>query len=159
MQVFDPAYYTTGSDSRTPEEIAFENLPAAAVRDLVQRATATDEENAAANVFHTETEPLFRKINPAYIDNQHNMKLLKNQWETTYGVVIPTYEQLEECYFTLRTAGVLNLNKAAVERESAQDIAVKADRLIAARKAATFDEADAYSMSMQDLEKRARGWS
>jgi hypothetical protein len=82
------------------------------------------------------------------------VKLLKNQWQTVYGVDVPTFEQLEECYFTLRTAGVLNLNRAAVARESAQDIAEKADRLIAQRKAGEFDEEAAYTMSLEDLRKR-----
>lgn len=157
-QVFDPAFYTTPNDSRTKEQIAFDKLPAAEVLKLVKRAAATEAEVAAADDFVSTTVPLFFKINPSCIDNEHNTKLLKNQWESVYGTTIPTYDQLEECYFTLRTAGVLHLNKAAVARESAQDIAVKADRLIAQRKAAEFNEEKAELMTADELRVAARGW-
>jgi hypothetical protein len=145
------------SDNRnlTPEEEAFEKLSPEAVKKLVKRAMASEEEKAKADQFVSETVPMFFKINPACIDNEHNVKLLKNQWETVYATDVPTYDQLEECYFTLRTAGVLNLNRAAVARESAQAIAEKADRLIAQRKAGEFNEEEANSISMEDLRRRA----
>ena len=143
------------SRDATPEEIAFSKLSPTATLNVVKRAMASEEEKIATDQFVKETVPLFFKINPACIDNEHNVKLLKNQWETSYGVSVPTYDQLEECYFTLRTAGVLNLNKAALARESAADIAVKADRLIAARKAAEFNQEAAESMSLDELRKRS----
>jgi len=158
MGIYGNYIYESATQTLTKEDEAFEQLSAAGVKRAVERALTSEADKQAEARFHTETVPMFRKINPAYVDNDHNAKLLKNQWETTYDVTLPTYDQLEECYFTLRTAGVLNLNKTAVERESAQDIAVKADRLIAARKDAEFDLEAAESMSMEDLEARCRGW-
>jgi hypothetical protein len=148
-------FHRSEIDNRSEEEKAFDKLSPAAVKQVIKRAMASEEEKAAADQFVSETVPLFFKINSACIDNAHNTALLKNQWETTYGVEVPTYDQLEECYFTLRTAGVLNLNRAAVARENAQAIAEKADSLIAQRKAAEFNEEEANSISMEDLRKRA----
>jgi hypothetical protein len=66
--------------------------------------------------------------------------------------------QTEESWFDLRNAGVLNLNKTAVAKEDAAVIAQRHDELIAARKEGEFDEAAAYAMPLEELERRARGF-
>src|SRR5258706_15238250 len=95
---------------------------------------------------------------PAYLNNDRNMHVMRAHWKAAYGVNFPTIEQLEESFFALRASDALTLNKAAVAKEDAAAIAQRADQIITDRKASEFDEASAYTMSMSDLEAKARGW-
>ena len=158
---FDPTYYTESHPQFAPTtdaEKAFEQLDASGVRWLFERALASEEEKRAGAKFQTETVPLFKKMYPAYIDNDHNMRLMQNHWRTKFGVEVPSLVQTEESWFDLRNAGVLNLNKPAVAKEDAAVIAQRHDELIAARKEGEFDEAAAYAMPLEELERRARGF-
>jgi len=146
------------SKNATPAEKAFEQLDANGVKWLFDRAMASEEEKQAADAFHTTTVPLFCKMYPAYVDSAHNMKLMKHHWETAFGTKVPSLVQLEESFFELRNAGVLTLNAKAVAKEDAARIAQHHDELIAARKESEFDEAAAYTMPMEELERRARGF-
>ena len=139
-------------------EQAFQKLPAESIKTLFNRTVASDEEKTSVDNFHATTLPLFMKMYPAYVDNDHNAKLMKHQWQTKFDVETPSLVQLEETFFDLRQAGVLTLNKAAVAKEDAARIAQHHDELIAARKEAEFDPAKAYTMPMEELEARARGW-
>jgi hypothetical protein len=158
---FDPSYYverTEGFAPVTEAEKAFEKLDAHGVKWLFERAMASEDEKQAADKFHSETVPLFCKMYPAYIDNAHNQKLMKHHWETQFGVRVPSLVQLEESFFALRNSGVVNLNAKAVAKEDASVIAQRHDEVIATRKESEFDEAAAYMMPMEELERRARGW-
>jgi hypothetical protein len=66
--------------------------------------------------------------------------------------------QAEESFLDLRQSGVLTLNAKAVAKEQADVIAQRHDELIAARKEGEFDEAAAYAMPFDQLEKKARGF-
>jgi hypothetical protein len=158
---FDPKYYIENSNDFAPTtdvEKAFAKLDANGVRWLVERALKSEDEKHAGDKFQTETVPLFKKMYPAFIDNIHNTKLMQHQWKTQFGTEVPSLAQLEECFFELRNAGVLTLNKAAVAKEDAARIAQHHDEIIALRKESEFDEAAAYAMPLEELEKRARGF-
>jgi hypothetical protein len=158
---FDPRYYMADNNQfepTTPAEKAFEQLDAEGVKWLFNRAMASEEEKVVADSFQTTTVPLFCKMYPAYVDSAHNMKLMKHQWETAFGVRVPNLVQLEESFFELRNSGVLTLNAKAVAKEEAAVIAQRHDELIAARKESEFDEADAYNMSLEELRQKANGF-
>jgi hypothetical protein len=141
----------------TPAEEAFEKLDAAGVRWVVERAMASEEEKNRADQFHKDVAT-FRHMYPAYLDSEHNKRLMVHHWTEVLGTSIPTFAEIEETFFSLRGSGVLQLNAKAVAKEDAAAVAVRADEIIAARKAAEFNEADAYSMPLEELEKRARGF-
>jgi len=158
---FDPSYYVKGQNEFAPStdvEKAFARLDSNGVRWVVERALKSEEEKQAGDRFQTETVPLFKQMYPAYIDNDHNMKAMQNHWKTKFGVAIPSLVQVEESFFDLRNAGVVNLNAKAVAKEQADVIAQRHDELIALRKDSEFDEAAAYAMPFDQLEKRARGF-
>jgi hypothetical protein len=158
---FDPRYYIEDRNDFAPTtdvEKAFEKLDSNGVRWVVERALKSEEDKQAGDKFQTETVPLFKKMYPAFIDNVHNTKLMQHQWKTKFGTEVPSLVQLEECFFDLRQAGVLTLNAKAVAKEQADVIAQRHDEIIALRKESEFDEAAAYAMPFDQLEKKARGW-
>jgi hypothetical protein len=159
---FDPRYYIEERSDFAPTtdvEKAFEKLDSNGVRWVVERALKSDEEKQAGDRFQSETVPLFKKMYPAYIDNEHNMKLMQNHWRTKFKTEIPSLVEVEETFLDLRNAGVVNLNAKAVAKEQADVIAQRHDELIAARKEAEFDETAAYTMPFDQLEKKARGFN
>jgi uncharacterized protein YaiI (UPF0178 family) len=145
------------SRNATPEEIALSKLDPTATLNVVKRAMATEEEKQAVEDYQTDYR-VFLKMYPAYKDNAHNAQLMKHHWQTVFGVSVPSLPQIEETFFALRNSGVLHLNAAAVAKEDAAAIAQRADKIIADRKAAEFNEADAYAMPFEELEGRVRGW-
>lgn len=158
---FDPRYYIEDRKDFAPTtdvEKAFAKLDGNGVRWVVERALKSEEEKQAGDRFQTETVPLFTKMYPAYIDSAHNMKLMQHHWRTKFNTEIPSLVQVEESFFDLRNAGVLTLNAKAVAKEQADVIAQRHDELIAARKESEFDEAAAYAMPFDQLEKKARGF-
>jgi hypothetical protein len=158
---FDPRYYIKERKDFAPTtdvEKAFEQLDSNGVRWVVERTLKSEEEKQAGERFQTETVPLFKKMYPAYIDNDHNMKLMQHHWKTKFGVEVPSLAQVEESFFDLRNAGVVNLNAKAVAKEQADVIAQRHDELIAARKEGEFDEAAAYAMPMERLRQRGMGF-
>jgi hypothetical protein len=93
---FDPRYYVEDRNEFAPTtevEKAFEKLDSNGVRWVVERALKSDEEKQAGDRFKSETVPLFKKMYPAYIDNEHNSKLMKHHWQTKFGVEIPSLVQ------------------------------------------------------------------
>lgn len=140
------------------EDQYFDKLDATGVLRVVKRAMATDEELAAAEHFHNVTVKDFQKMYPVYVDSDKNAKALQMYWQDVLHVTIPTLEQLEQCFFALRERGLLQLNAKEVAKEDAAAVAVRTDELRNARKAAEFNEDDAYNMPMAELEKRARGF-
>ena len=140
----------------TPEEITFDKLSAPAVKALIERAAASDAERAAVDTFQQD-EQVFRKLYPSYINNARNAQLMKHHWEEALGITVPTLSQIEESFFALRASGVIQLNAAAVAKENQADIAARADKIRADRAASEFNEADAYTMPLEELRQRAGG--
>lgn len=140
----------------TPEEEAFDKLNAAGVLRVVKRAMASDEEKQAADQFHKDYKVFF-EMYPTYVDNEHNKNAMVHHWREVLGVTIPTLEQLEECFFTLRESGLLQLDAKEVAKENKAAIAKSAETIRTERAAREFNEADAYSMSMEELKDRAMG--
>lgn len=136
---------------------AFDKLDAEGVRGLVIRAIASDEEKAAAAQFQKD-EQTFRVMYPAYRDTTPNMKAMKLHWEEVLGVTIPTLEQIEDSFFTLRNRGILQLDAKQVAKENEREILSRAAEIREAREANAFNEADAYALPMEELERRARGF-
>jgi hypothetical protein len=137
-------------------DAALDKLDAAGVRGVVVRAMASEEEVNASLQFHNKDVPTFLSMYPAYVNNDHNMRLMRHHWEQVLGVTIPTFEQMEESFFALRDSGVIQLNAKAVAKENEEQILRRAAELREAREANEFNEADAYTMSIEELKRRAR---
>lgn len=162
---FSPSWYSgsakSGFDDFHPKplnkaEEDFQKLSPEAVRDAVLLASLTDETRDAAIKYHNETIPMFLKQFPAYLNNDYNMQLMQMYWQEFFGVEIPTLEQMGDAYYALRTRGVLQLNAKVVAKEDAAEVAQKMDQHIAERKAASFNEDEAYNnMSMEEIRVRA----
>jgi hypothetical protein len=137
-------------------EEQFEKLPAETIKQLFNRAIASEEEKQAYDQFQA-NQKTFRHMYPAYTDNDHNAKLMQHNWRLAFGVEYPTLEQMEESFFALRASGVLTINQKAAAKEDAAAQAVRADEIIATRKASEFNEEAAYEMDLDELRLRANG--
>ena len=156
----DLSYWIPKNDTweaNNPAEAAFEKLDAAAVKQLVKRAMATDEEKTAADQFQKDYKVFF-EMYPTYVDNEHNKNAMVHHWREVLGVAVPTLEQLEECFFALRDSNLLQLDPKEVAKENKSATEKRAETIRADRAAREFNEADAYSMSMDELKARAMGW-
>ena len=159
---FDPRYYMEPHDefsskSANEADKFIESLDATSALNLAKRAIASDEEKQAADEFQSLTVPAFMKANPAYIDSDRNMKIMQHEWRSLFNVEVPTFDQLEQTYASLRTSGVLTLKKSEVEKEDAAKIAEHLDAINAKRKASEFDEASAWEMPLEQLRLKANG--
>ena len=157
----EPDSWASRSDNEADKII--DSLDATAALHLAQRAAASTQEIADTEQF-IKDEATFRTMYPAYKDSQHNAKLMKYHWENVLGTTIPTLEQIEDSFFTLRENGVLQLDAKAVAKENQEQILRRAAELREAREAAAFNEADAYTMPLEQLRARAnreagvQGW-
>src|SRR5215470_11401811 len=142
--------WATRSDN--PNDKFIDSLDATSALYLARRAAAAQEEIQAADQF-SKDEKTFRAMYPAYADSNHNMKAMKHHWETVLGVTIPTLEQIEDTFFSLRASGVLELNAKAVAKENEEEILRRAAEIREKREAMAFDEADAYTMPFEELER------
>jgi len=141
------------SRTATPEEEAFEKLPLAGKLNAIKLAMASEDEKVAGAQFQQD-EATFRAMYPAYKDSPRNAQMLKTYWEDVFGVSIPTLAQLEEAYITLRQRNVLDLNQAAVAAENAAALKERVEAIRAERTKLEFNEADAYSMPLEELRAR-----
>jgi hypothetical protein len=142
---------------RRKEDAAFDKLDAQGVLHVVQRAMASETEKAKTEQFHKDVET-FRHMNAAYLDSDFNKNAMVHHWTHVLGVTIPTLAEIEETYFALRESGVLQLNQKAVAKENQEEVLRRAAEYREQREAAEFNEADAYTMSLEELEARCRGW-
>lgn len=142
---------------KSEAEAMIDKLDAPAALRLAQVAIATEKQIADAHQFHEDVKVLC-KMHPAYVDSAHNMKLMKHHWESAFATEIPSLDQIEATYFSLREAGVLTLNKAALAAEDKEFVEARVEQVKAQRKAAEFNEADAYTMPMEELKARAMGF-
>jgi hypothetical protein len=144
-------------NSRTKADVEFDKLDAAGVRSVVLRAMASEEEITKAEQFQKDVQT-FLVMNPSYLNSDANMMRMRAHWEEALGVTIPSLEQIEDSYHTLRNHGVITLNKTAVAKENEREVLSRAAELREKREAAEFNEADAYTMPMDQLEAKIRGW-
>jgi hypothetical protein len=142
---------------RTKADAALDKLDAAGVKNVVLRAMASEADIAAAEQFHKD-EQTFRVMYPAYRDTTPNARAMKLYWEESLGVTIPSLEQIEESFFALRGREVLQLDAKAVAKENQEAILRRAAEIREKREAEAFNEADAYTMPLEELERRARGF-
>jgi hypothetical protein len=95
---------------------------------------------------------------PEFIDSgafgTTNAKLMTHELQVRGHWPNPTALDFEEAYVSLSEAGLLRLDEKKIDAQRAQEL----DQRAAEIKAAQFDEADAYTMSMEELERRGRGW-
>jgi hypothetical protein len=141
--------------SNNKDDQFIDSLDATSALRLAQRAAASVQDIAATEQY-LKDEATFRAMYPAYKDSNHNAKLLKTYWEEVLGVTVPTLEQMEESFFALRDRGVLQLDAKAVAKENQEQILRRAAELREAREANEFNEADAYMMPIEELERKAR---
>ncbi len=83
---------------------------------------------------------------------------MKHHFENVYGTTTPSLEEIEGSFFALRASGVLQLDAKEVAKEDNEAILRRAAEIREQREANAFDEASAYSMPMEALERKARGW-
>jgi hypothetical protein len=140
------------------EDAFLDKLDAAGARRLAELAIASEEDKEAAMRF-SKDEATFRVMYPAYRDTTQNAKAMKLYWEEVLGVAVPSLVQMEESFFELRRRDALQLDAKAVAKENERDILQRAAEIREAREANAFDEAEAYTMPLQEVERRARaGW-
>jgi hypothetical protein len=159
--MFDPHAYIGAKDDfargKSDAELALDAMPISAVRHLVERASASHDQLEAADQFQID-ERTFRKLYPSYQDCPSNTKAMQNQWRTKFGTEVPSGSQMEECFLDLREAGLVRLVAKEVAKEDEAFIAQRADKVRNDRKANEFNEADAYSCSLEELRSKANGW-
>ena len=68
---------------------------------------------------------------------------------------LATFEEIEGAFHHLKTLGTLELNKASVRQQEARAINERNERREAA---SAFNEEEAYTMPLNELARRARGW-
>jgi hypothetical protein len=157
MPRFQPGYFLNQhKDSSNETDKLLDNLTPDQILSLEKRASATKAERDAEDNYHGKDLPLFLQSNPAYRDCAHNTKLMRMTWDQR-GIKAPSLVEIEEAYIDLRTAGVLQLNPKAVERENAASYAARADEIIAERKAREFNEDAAYELPLDEVRRRAIG--
>jgi hypothetical protein len=151
----EPNSWESRSDNKADKII--DSLDATAALHLAQRAAASEAQIAAAQQFQLD-QKTFLKMYPVYKDTDRNALLMKHHWENSLGVTIPSLTEIEESFFALRESGVLQPDAKAVAREDEDAVIRRAAELREAREANAFNEADAYALPFEELERRARGW-
>lgn len=138
---------------RTTEEEAFDGLPIEEVQARIKHAVHA--EMVQANTITTQKNgQAWASLNPWYFDSTRNGQLVLAQLKTN-GVRdgLATIEQFDVATKQLRDAGLLQINKNAVAKQEAAEVA----QLAADHQAKAFNLAEAESMSMEELYRRGGG--
>jgi hypothetical protein len=147
------------SRSDNPADKFIDSLDSTAARHLAERAIASVDEIAAAEQA-VKDQKTFCVMYPSYVDNDYNVRLMQYHWENVLGVKqYPTLEQLEDCFFTLRDKGVLQLNEKQLAKEDQEATLRRAAEIREKREADAFNEDAAELLSKEELKRRAMGWS
>lgn len=132
-----------------------ENEPSTAdLRAFIENETRTSNEvvNRQKNAND------FVVLHPEFIDagaiGEANGRLMRHELEVKGRWPNPSLADMEEAYVSLSEAGLLRLDQKKINAQRAQEL----DKRAAEIKAGQFDEEAAYSMSMEELEARGRGW-
>jgi hypothetical protein len=138
---------------RTAEEEAFDNLPIEEVQARIKHAVRG--QMLEANGLQTEKNgSAWASLNPWYFDSTRNGELMLAQMRKN-GVAdgLATIEQYDAAAKQLRDAGLLQINKNAVAKQEAAEVA----QLAADHQAEAFNLAEAEGLSMEELYRRGGG--
>lgn len=143
----------------TAAETALANLPIEQVQTLLRDGER--QEHRKTQLVETQKNgDAWLMLNPWFVDNQHNAHLMAMQFEANgFSADTATIEQYEICGRQLRESGLLTLNKTAVAKEQAAEVAKRA--AVAVKQPGTvFDtttEDEMYNLPLEELKRRANG--
>ncbi|HEX3642351.1 MAG TPA: hypothetical protein VHV10_13755 [Ktedonobacteraceae bacterium] len=137
------------------EEIALEKIPLDSFKDVV-RGRERDEKRKVDGHKTAVAGDAWLTQHPEFRDNHYNAKLMRQQLATN-GVLedaatIPDYET---AYHQLRASGLLSLDKVELNKQRQEALSQEAAEAL---KPGPTEE-EMYNLPMEELEKRARGWS
>jgi hypothetical protein len=142
------------------EEAAAGRVTAEDVRAGQEIFLKTDELRAK-QAQYLQHERDFVAANPSFKNTPANWKTMAAHMtgdksnRANVENVTATRDQLDEAFTYLAKRGLLELNKGSVKAEEARAIN---DRNEARERAAAFNEEEAYTMPLNELARRARGW-
>jgi hypothetical protein len=143
----------------TKEEIAFNRLPIEQQKAFLREGERGERVEANAPQTRINADA-FLTLHPEIVDSERNAHLIKMQLVangiTDNNVSIPDYEKATN---QLRESGLLTLNKAALNKQHAAEVARLASEA-AQTPGSVFDttsEEEMYALPMEELRKRARG--
>lgn len=140
----------------TKEEIAFENLPIEQVQTLLRQAEhgAQIEENGLKTQKNGDA---WITLNPWYVDNKHNGRLMKMQLATN-GITDnnASVQDFDIAAKQLRDAGLLTLNKSAVTKEHVAEVADLASEAVKSFDK-TPEEIEDLNLPLDEIRRRAFG--
>lgn len=140
----------------TDEEAAFEALPAEKVREHIERAMQSEKEKTELFMSSIDLQTFF-ELHPEYKDCQENSSPMVS-FLRAKGIPRPTLSDLEDAYNNLRAAGLLQLNRAAIQKQQKAEIQQRARGIEDQR--TLPDEDELYSMPLEEIRRRATpgGW-
>jgi hypothetical protein len=143
------------SMSVSPEEIALERLPLDQFRDVVKGRERVEQRNVDGYKTAIAGDAWITQ-HPEFRDSHYNAKLMRQQLATNGvlegAVTIPDYET---AYHQLRASGLLSLNKGELNKQRQENLSQEAAEALKPE----LTEEEMYNLPMEELEKRARGWS
>jgi hypothetical protein len=137
--------------AQTDEEIAFENMPVEEMQARIKGAM--HQEQLKANGLQTQKQAdAWVTLNPWFVDSQHNARLIKMQLAANGASDNnASIADFDTAAAQLRDSGLLTVNKTAVAKQHATEVAQIAD----AHKEIAFDEAEAYDLPLEEVRRRA----
>lgn len=141
-----------GYDSESYDPTQPATWPLEQVKAAAQHFERADQRQVAISQSQKDADA-FVAAHPVYVDSDKNNLQMKNYWSSR-GVEAPNYQQWCEAYEQLKNGGCLALNASELRKE--QTASGKA-RAAAIEKRNSFNEDEAYSMSMEDLRMKANG--
>jgi hypothetical protein len=143
--------------TRTPEEEALENMSADEIRPILENYARGE----AAIIKRTETQAdiaMFLAGHPELPDTDHNAWEIRQALELLgVDASTATLDEFEEIYARLRQTDRLQLNKKIVAEQAAAANKSKHAAYLQRQQSQAFNEEDAYSMSMEELRRKAGG--
>ena len=120
------------------------------LRNYIENETRTSNEVVNKQKIANE----FVTLHPEFVDCEANGRLMRHEMEVRGHFSNPTLNDFEEAYVSLSGAGLLKLDQKKINAQRAQELDKRAGEI----KASQFDEEAAYTMPLEELEARGRGW-
>jgi tRNA A58 N-methylase Trm61 len=137
----------------TDLDAEFENLSAEQIKKLVERAARSDKQNADS-ARSQEAGNVFVELHPEFVDTQKNAKQVRAHC-TAMGIAYPTLDDLERAYEALKSVGLVDLNQKELIAQQQRATKEAANGV----RENQFDEADAYTLPLEEVRRRANlGW-
>jgi len=148
---FDARLKKVKLDLPTADDAAFENASAEQIKDLFNKAARSEQEKLDS-IRSQQDGNTFCELFPEYMDTGKNARHLRAHC-TALGIAYPTLADLETAYYALRSVNLLEINQQELARQEAKGTKERADEI----RRTAFDEAEAYTMPLEEVRRRAGG--